>query len=83
MRLSDGWCYSVSGIHSRFAIYSSPLGGYGVLALGSRAALLKFALGKALPNFWQVGPKPRDCGWQLAWWGSWQPYIYRRGHDSE
>jgi len=29
------------------------LGGYGVLALGSRAALLKFALGKALPNFWQ------------------------------
>ena len=34
-------------------------GGYGVLALGIGAALLKFALGKALPNFWRVGPKPR------------------------
>jgi len=42
--------------HSRFAIYSSPLG-YGT---GSgEQALLKFALGKALPNFWRVGPKPR------------------------
>ena len=36
-----------------------PWGGYGVLALGIGAALLKFALGKALPILWRVGPKPR------------------------
>jgi len=48
--------------------------------LGSRAALLKFALGKALPNFWRVGPKPRL--WLAAGVVGFLATLYLQAHHS-